>query len=306
MAISIATPNEFASAYIADGRVGIENFDVSLGWENGTLAYTSAFTDPIYDVTILPLTNFLIAMDRGMPVIGIPVFIDYFFPQMAIRVHRDSGITTPKELEGRRVGIRGFGFNPGVWIRGGMADVYGFDLTKVQWVSATPNSMSHVDVPIPAGLSIEQTDPDLASALENGAIDAVLYDRGGPPLTPNTVNIFDDPLTEVLRYHNQTGVFPLNSMLLAKRDVLKANPGLGQAIVAAHDTACERYCADVADDVAYMGIAVGWLREHGLWPYHQGIERNRVALETIIRYTHEQGLISERPAVESLFFDGAH
>jgi len=58
--------------------------------------------------------------------------------------------------------------------------------------------------------------------------------------------------------------------------------------------------------VTYMGIAVGWLREHGLWPYHHGIERNRVALETIIRYTHDQGLISERPAVESLFFGGAH
>jgi 4,5-dihydroxyphthalate decarboxylase len=305
MAISIATPNEFASAFLADGRVEMVGFDVSLGWENGAAAYASAFTDPVYDVTILPLTNFLIARDKGLPLVGIPVFIDLFFPQMAIRVHKDSGITTPKELEGRRVGIRGFGFNPAVWIRGGMADVYGFDFTKVQWVSATPNSMSQVDLSIPAGLSIESTDPDLTGALETGAIDAVLYDRGGPALTANTVNIFDDPLTEVLRYYEQTGVFPLNSMLLAKREVLDANPGLGQAIVDAHDAARERYCAEVADEVTYMGIAVGWLRAHGMWPYHHRIENNRGALETIIRYTHEQGLISKRPAVESLFFDGS-
>ena len=305
MGINIATPSEFASAYLANGSVKINGFDVSLGWENGAAAYASAFTDPIYDATILPLSNFLIAMDKGLPLIGIPVFIDLFFPQIAIRVHKDSGIKNPKDLEGRRVGIRGFGFNPGVWIRGGMADVYGFDLTKVQWVSAEPNSMSHVDVPIPTGLSIETMSPDLAGALESGALDAVLYDRGGPPLTDNTLNIFEDPLGEALKYFKQSGVFPLNSMLLAKRDVLDANPGLGQAIVDAHDVARERFCAELADDATYMNIPVGWLREHGMFPYHHGVENNRAALETIIRYSHEQGLISKRPAIEELFFAGA-
>ena len=305
MAITLATPNEFASAYLVGGRVKVDGFDVSYGWENGAAAYASAFTELTYDVSILPLSNFLIAMDKGMPLVGIPVWIDLFFPQIAIRVHKDSGIKSPKELEGRRVGIRGFGFNPAVWIRGGMADVYGFDLTKVQWVSAEPNSMSQVDIATPAGISIGTTDPDLAGALESGEIDAILYDRGGPALTPNTLNIFEDPLAEVMRYHEQTGVFPLNSMLVAKREVLDANPGLGQAIVDAHETARERYCAEVADDVTYMNIPIGWLRERGLWPYKHGVEANRTALETIIRYAHEQGLISKRQTIESLFFDGA-
>ena len=36
------------------------------------------------------------------------------------------------------------------------------------------------------------------------------------------------------------------------------------------------------------------------WPY--GLEPNRKALEAVVRYEHEQGMIGKRPAVEELFF----
>jgi 4,5-dihydroxyphthalate decarboxylase len=305
MTINIAAPNEFASHYIADGTVKIEGFDVTLGWKNGAAAYASAFTDLAYDVSVLPLSNFLIAMDQGHPVVGIPVFIDLFFPQMAIRVNKAAGIKTPKDLEGKKVGVRGFGFNPAVWVRGGLADVYGFDFTKVDWKSAEPNSMSHVDIPTLPGVTIKKGTFDFVADLESGKLDAVMWDRGGVDVTANTANLFEDPLAEVQTYFKQTGVFPLNSMLLAKRDVLDANPGLGQAIVDASTKAQSLFFENLADDTGYMGMPVKWLRENGMMPYRNGIANNRTALETIIRYANEQGLISKRPAVEDLFFTGA-
>jgi 4,5-dihydroxyphthalate decarboxylase len=305
MAINIATPDEFAAHHIANGDVKIEGFDVTLGWENGAAAYASAFTELTYDVSILPLSNFLIAMDQGHPIVGLPVFIDLFFPQMAIRVNKGAGIASPKDLEGKKVGVRGFAFNPAVWVRGGLADIYGFDFTKVQWKVAEPNSMSHVDLPTAAGLSIEKGTFDFAADLESGKLDAVMWDRGGVATTEGTANIFADPLAEVQKYFAKSGVFPLNSMLIAKREVLDANPGLAQAIVDASDKAQAMFFDNLADDASYMGMPVKWLRENGMMPYRNGVANNRVALETIIRYAHEQGLISKRPAPEDLFFAGA-
>ena len=36
------------------------------------------------------------------------------------------------------------------------------------------------------------------------------------------------------------------------------------------------------------------------WPYN--LEDNRKALEAVIRYEYEQGMIKKKPAVEDLFF----
>ena len=306
MPININTPDEFAGHYIVDGTVKIEGFDVQLGWATGPAAYASAFTELTYDVSILPLSNFLIAKDQGQPIIGIPVFLDFFFPQVAIRVNKAAGINTPKDLEGKKVGVRGFAFNPAVWVRGGLADIYGFDFTKVDWKVAEPNSMSQVDLPVPAGLSIEKGTYDFVDDLESGKLDAVFWDRGGVDATDNTANIFADPLAEVLTYFKKTGVFPLNTMLVAKRDVLDDNPGLAQSIVDASDKAMTLFFEKLADDASYMGMPVSWLRQNGLMPFKNGMANNRTALETIIRYAHEQGLISHRPTVEDLFFAGAH
>lgn len=305
MAISIAAPDEFASHYIADGTIAIEGFEVTLGWENGAAAYASAFGDLAYDVSVLPLSNFLIAKDQGHALTGIPVFIDFFFPQIAIRVNKSAGISTPKGLEGKKIGVRGFGFNPAVWVRGGLADVYGFDFTKVEWKLAEPNSMSHVEIPTPPNLSIEKGKFDFVTDLENGSLDAVMWDRGGVDVTENTANLFEDPLAEALKYFKQSDIFPLNSMLIAKTEVLEANPGLGQAIVDASDRAQSLFFNNLADDSFYMGLPVKWLRENGMLPYRNGVANNRSALQAIIRYAHEQGLISKRPEVDELFFPGA-
>ena len=306
MAITVAAPREFASKYIADGTVTIQGFDVQTMWPEGSGAtvYTSAFRDPMYDVIVLPLSNFLIAMDKGLPLIGIPVFIDLFFPLLGIRVNKNAGISSPKDLEGKRVGVRGVAFNPAVWVRGALSDRYGVDAESITWTTMEPNSLSGVEVPLSPTYKVDGV-PDLAAALENGDIDAIFWDRGGPPVTENTRYLFDDPLSEALAYQKASGVFPLNSMLLAKRDVLDANPGLGQAIVDASGKARELYYRDVADDDNHMGLPIKWLRENGLFPHHNGVGSNRTAIETVVRYAHEQGIISRRMSPEELFFDGA-
>ena len=112
-------------------------------------------------------------------------------------------------------------------------------------------------------------------------------------------------MEEALKYHLLTGVQPLNSLLLAKKAVLEANPGLGQAVVDASSEARVRYYENVSDDDDHMGLPVKWLRGSGLFPHRNGVAENCTSLAAIVRYAHAQGLISRRYEVEELFFEGA-
>ncbi|MYA50096.1 MAG: hypothetical protein F4185_05410 [Chloroflexi bacterium] len=306
MAITLMADHEYAAEYLANGTVKVQGFDVEAAWPEGGAgaAYPSFFTEPAYDMMVVPITNYLIARDIGRPVMGLPVFPDVSFAHVGAQVNVNAGISGPKDLEGKRVGVRGWGFNPGTWVRGALADVYGLDLTKVHWVEAEPNSLMRVDYPRDPRFSISKGGDQVAE-LESGELDAVLFDRSGPPLGGNRARLFADPLDAALTYHRQSGIFPVNIMLVAKQDVLDANPGLAQAVVDACDEARRLYYDNVSDDDEHMGLPIGWLREHSLFPHENGLESNRRAIETIVRYAADLGIISRRFAPEELFFDGA-
>lgn len=306
MVITLAADHEFAAEYLANGMVKVKGFDVQVVWpERGSPPmYEAIFAEPMYNISVLPLSNFLIAIDQGRPVTGIPVFPDVFFPHVGAQVNKRAGIRTAKDLEGKRVGISGYGFNPATWLRGALADVYDVDLTRITWVESAPNSLSLANYPRPARFKVEKGGDPLQE-LERGALDAVFHARVGPLLTEHTTRLFDDPLREALKYYRQTGVLPVNTVLVARTDTLQANPGLAQAIVAACDEARDLYYRNAKPFDSHTGFPIWWLTDHGMFPHRNGVENNRQALETIIRYAHDSGIIRGKPAVEDLFFEGA-
>ncbi|MEE8518208.1 MAG: hypothetical protein V3S98_03675, partial [Dehalococcoidia bacterium] len=98
---------------------------------------------------------------------------------------------------------------------------------------------------------------------------------------------------------------PVNIVLVAKDETLAANPGLAQAVVDASNKARALYYERVSDDADHMTLPIKWLNGEGLFPHHNGLENNRTALEAIVRYSHDLGLISRRLEPEELFFEGA-
>ena len=194
MAITLMADHEYAAEYLANGTVKVQGFDVEIDWPEGGSGsvYGKLFTEPPYDIMVVPITNYLIARDIGCPVMGLPVFPDVSFAHVGAQVNVNAGIREPKDLEGKRVGVRGWGFNPGTWMRGALADVYGLDLTKVHWVEAEPNSLMSVDYPRDPRFSISKGGDQVAE-LESGELDAVLFDRGGPPLGGNRASAVRGP-----------------------------------------------------------------------------------------------------------------
>src|SRR5438067_7504612 len=95
------------------------------------------------------------------------------FHHGAILCNTSSGVRTPKDLEGKKVGVnRGYTVTTGVWARGVLQDEHGVDLGKVTWVLSGDEHVAEYNppanvVPIDKGKKMEEM---LASGELVGAI----------------------------------------------------------------------------------------------------------------------------------------
>src|SRR4029450_5062936 len=87
------------------------------------------------DICQMPITTYICAKAHGKRMTAIPVFLVRAFHHGAILVNTKCGIRTPKDLEGKRVGVnRGYTVTTGVWARGLLQEEHGVDLSKITWV----------------------------------------------------------------------------------------------------------------------------------------------------------------------------
>jgi len=83
----------------------------------------------------------------GRPeIIAIPVFVSRVFRHSAIYVAESSKIKTPKDLEGKRVGIPEWAQTAGIYVRGLLQHEYGVDLASIDWrQAAVPQPGATID-----------------------------------------------------------------------------------------------------------------------------------------------------------------
>ena len=72
---------------------------------------------------------------RTLGLTAIPIFVKRMFRHSYIYVNKNSGIRTPQDLHGKRVGIQTWFTTTALWARGILADEYGVDLSKITWVA---------------------------------------------------------------------------------------------------------------------------------------------------------------------------
>ena len=88
-----------------------------------------------FDISEMALTTYICARAHGKPFTALPIFPMRAFHHGAIVHNTRSGIRTPKDLQGRHVGVnRGYTVTTGVWARGIFRDLYGVDLNGITWV----------------------------------------------------------------------------------------------------------------------------------------------------------------------------
>ncbi|WP_433220360.1 hypothetical protein ACQP00_17750 [Dactylosporangium sp. CS-047395] len=280
-----------------------------------------ALVDGEADVAEFGLTFYLRALDAGAPYTAIPVFPTRVFRHSSVFVHAGSDITGPADLTGRTIGEFGvYGQDSGVWIKGALMDEHGFRPETNRWViGGLDRPMAPFDFtthPHPAGVDVRRA-PDgrtLSGMLASGEIDALFTANVPQPVldrSPAVRRLFPDYETAERDYFRRTGIFPMMHLLAAPRALFADRPGLARtvydAFLEAKNKGLQRYRAN--ERLYQAHHLLPWtnalyernaeLFAEDWWPY--GIAANRTALDTFLRYHHEQGLSPRRWTVEELF-----
>ena len=140
-----------------------------------------------FDVAETSLGGYVVRRGRGVDdLVAIPVFPSRFFrPSPASSFTRGSGIETPQDLKGKRIGVPEYQMTAAVWARGALSDDYGVRPEDVEWVQGgleDPGRLPFEPVE-PAGVRLGFAPPDrsLARMLADGEINALITAR-----TPST------------------------------------------------------------------------------------------------------------------------
>jgi len=254
-----------------------------------------------FDVCEMAFTTYLCAKAAGKPITAIPVFVTRNFHHWAVFRNVAAGIASPKDLEGRVVGVnRGYTVTTGLWVRGVLQMEYGLDLAKVTWA---PTDDEHVEeYRAPANVTYKYRGRPIAELLRTGEVAAAVGDirSDAPEIRP----LIADARQAGFAWYRKTGIYPINHTMVVKDAVLAANPGIGADLVRAFAAAKRQYLGALdagiaalpADETARQLRAVV-----GSDPYPFGIAANRLALDTIIRFAVEQNVIQSATTPEAIF-----
>src|SRR5713226_3506978 len=124
-----------------------------------------------FDVAEMAITTYLTAKAYNKPFTALPVFVVRQFHHAPIVYNVQSGVTSPKDLEGKKVGVRAYTVTTGVWARGILATEYGVDLSKVTWVLADEEHVREYEKPSNV---MERPGANLAEMLVKGELAAAI------------------------------------------------------------------------------------------------------------------------------------
>ena len=252
-----------------------------------------------FDVAEMALSTYLCARAHGKPFTGMPIFLTRAFYHGGIVVNRRSGIASPRDLEGKRFGVRSYTLTPGVWTRGLLQTEYGVDLDAVTWVLSGDEHVAEYVAPPNV---VSSPNNDLGEMLLSGEIDAAV--GAGPVESDDIVPLFHEPDRLDAEWHRKTGVYPISHMLVVKNAALESNPDLAEEVCAVFGAAKAFYmgrlrAGDEAGPADQALLRMAQIVGEDPIPY--GLESSRTTLETFVRFNVEQKVIPQRVAVEELF-----
>ena len=254
-----------------------------------------------FDICEMAITTYICAKAHGKPMTAVPVFLVRAFHHGATVVNAKSGIRTPKELEGRNVGVnRGYTVTTGVWARSVLQDEHGVDLSKVTWVLSGDEHVAEYRppanvVPIDKGKTI-------ADMLASGELAAAIgVEANSPDVKPLIPNALEAGLSALRR----RGHYPINHTLVIKDELIAKHPDLAADVFEAFTRAKRRYVealeAGKIDKPSEVDEVHRRVMEITSDPLPYGIAPNRNVIEELIRHALTQGIITKPVMADELF-----
>jgi len=239
--------------------------------------------DAKYDFAELAIVTYLQAKAAGKPYILLPAVLVSRGQHHTIAYNAERGPLEPSDLAGKRVGVRAYTVTTGTWVRGILAEDYGVDLDKVEWITfEDPHVAEYVD---PKAIKRAPPGKELLQMLLDGELDAAVV--GDKLSDPRLKHLIPDAEGAALKWAQRHDGVPINHMAVVRTELSKSRP-------------------DVVKELFRLLVASKQAAKPGtgaLEPLRFGVEACRPTLEVIIDYCARQGLIPRKLAVDELFDD---
>jgi 4,5-dihydroxyphthalate decarboxylase len=246
-------------------------------------AFKPMVREHAFDASEMALVTFFQAKAHNKGLKLLPAAMLGRFQHGTFLYNAERGKLAPADLAGRRIGVRSYSQTTGAWIRGIVANDYGVDMSRVQWVTFED---AHVaEAKDPPGVIRARPDQDITQMLLAGELDAAIY-GAELPKDPRLQSVIPDPQAAAQVWYRKHGVVPVNHMVVVTDEFARANPEAVAELtrmLEASKTAAGLPAAGAIDTVPF------------------GKEANRPCLEMLISYCVQQGLIPRRLDVDELW-----
>lgn len=236
-----------------------------------------------FDAGELAIVTFLQAKAYGKPYVLLPAPISGRFQHHCAGFNIDFGHIDPKDIEGKRVGVRTYSQTTALWIRGVLRHEYGVDLDKVTWMTLGDGHLAEYHDPancvrLPAGSSIPQM-------MLDGELDAALLGEDMPK-DPRVRTLVPDAHNAAKAWYEREGFVPINHMFAIHQEVSRQHP-------------------EAVKEIYRMIAESRALTEGGVPAVFPplGLEANRKGLQTAIDWALDQKIIPRAMSVDELFDD---
>ncbi len=281
-------------------------------------AFRRMVRDLEFDVCEMAPTTYMIARALGAPFIALPIFLMRRFHHGGFVVRPDAGIKLPKDLEGKKVGVRAYSVTTGVWTRGIFVNEYGLDSSKVTWVVDDEEHVTALKLPpnvihAPEGQSLQ-------GMMKSGEIEAGFsgpagVGRAGPPISgwdragagAADTDVYPELIANAEQveadWYRKSGIYPIHGLIVVKDEHIARHPWLARSLMDAFVAAKQPYLEDLGrgqgdrpEDNRYRKFLS--LMDDPL-PY--GMTANRASIEALVTYSLQQELIPSRPQLDHVF-----
>lgn len=303
-----------------EGRVTVPGVALKSVIEPTSKLFPLAVSGAPYDITEMSISSYVLQVSRGMgDYIALPAFVSRAFRHSGFFARKGSGIETPADFAGRRIGVPEYQMTAALWMRGILSDEYGVDARSVHWRTGALDAgvrRERLELTLPQGMVVEPIEEGetLQGLLQDGQIDGLLAPK--PPQAfldgdDRFVRLFPDFEAAERAYYKKTGFFPIMHLIGLRKSLVEAYPDLPRALytafVAARDAAIERLRKIWLGNANRLSLP--WLNAcmertiESLGPeyWSYGFAANRAELEAVCRYSEEQYLAERRVAPEELF-----
>lgn len=299
---------------LLDGRVPVDGHTVEPVTVRPIIAgYRRMIRDLEFDVCELAPVSYVMAREAGVPITAIPVFINRKFHHADIQCGPHSQVHQPKDLEGKRVGVRAYTVSTGVWGRGVLSEDYGVDLSSVSWVV---DDDDHVEGHVPGNVERVTDDRSLGALLAADELAASFTGNAGtgragkptagweaaPAEDGDTYPLFPEHDVIERDWFLRTGIYPLHSVIVLRNELIEADPQLPTKLYRAFAES-KRIQVEADPDWSAVPRLAKQTRKVGGDPVPYGIESNQVSIDAMLRFGTDQGLFDQEHR-GTLFADG--